>query len=123
MANEESIEKSNGQVGTIEANDKNRLSKWESTILERYKQLETNGTAFNIEWASNNDKELKINLITNNSKAKNRQSYTLTIYRGENSKTIMVQSKSVKVWKDKELPRLRELVDGRPYEDIKWLDE
>lgn len=99
MANNENfIEKSNGPVGTIEVNKKDRLSKWESTILERYKQLKTTRTAFTIEWTTNNDKELKIRIIKNNSKAKNRQSYTLTIYRDKSAKTVMIQLTSVKIY-------------------------
>ena len=120
MASEVFIEKSNGQVGTIEVNNKERLSKWDLAITERYKHFDVNNNGINIEWVSNNDKELKVKISTPNIRVKCRQSYTLTVYRGENAKTIMIQSKSVLPWKNFELPNLKELVNGTEYDQITW---
>ena len=120
MASEVFIEKSNGQVGTIELNNKERLSKWDLAITERYKHFDVNNNGINIEWVSNNDKELKVKISTPNIRVKCRQSYTLTVYRGKNAKTIMIQSKSVLPWKNFELPNLKELVNGTEYDQITW---
>ncbi len=120
MNSEEFNVKSKGSCGVL-STKKERLLKWEAALKQRYTQLESeHKSLIRIELTSDNEKELKFKVSFVNNKSKNKQLYTFTIYRGESAKTMTIQGIDVNEWKAAEYSQLKELVDGKQYEDIKW---
>ncbi len=72
----------------------------------------------NIEWCKEDEKNVaKIKISQHGEK----QTFTITLYKGENSKKVMIQSKNVLIWKNLEYANLRELIDvKKSYKEIPW---
>ncbi len=130
MDKEDLVLKSHGTCGILETT-KERLQKWDKAITERYTNLEKFKSKRNIkiEWSREEDKcTIKINKVgPTGEKSREKQTHTITLYRGENARKFMIQSKEICNWKTWEFQNIKDLVDGKKsYAQIvwneKWLD-
>ncbi len=116
MQCEDLIIKSHGTCGILETDSKERLQTWDDAIILRYTELKKIQTEKNlrIEWLKEEDKNtIKIKVNSIKEKSKDKQGYTITLYRGENSKKLMIQSKDVNFWKNLELNNIKYIVNEK----------
>lgn len=80
---------------------------------KRYTHLNDKNDGYSITVMSDNENKYKIKIkVTSTDNPKDKAQYTITIYKNDSSRNMMIQSANIHPWLTSEFPSLKKLTDG-----------
>ena len=122
MDNETITIKNSGKCGVWQASNTNCLDKWSTAIKEHYQHLHDESDNYSVTVMTDNENEYKVKVkVMSMDNPKDKAQYTITTYKNDNSRNMMIHSANIYPWLSSEFPSLKKLADGEGYNEIKWV--